>query len=185
VRIVESGYFSMQSLGGTNVRFRWSIPPPRGYTPATAEVLAWLDGARISAYLATLKAPKIRRVRILMAGGQVFVSSTRCWQKTTAASSPFGTGDVYLLNDGGATFAPLRHAAGSTAVTLRYEWAPGARATEVNTFTSRTPPAIDTRITVTGSERLTVHKTVTPLAEAPELPVKPPPAQPSPKPLCT
>jgi len=184
VRIVESGYFSVKRLNGSNVSYRWSQPTPRGYTPATAEILAWLDGTRITAYLATLSAPKIRHVRILMSGGSVFVASARCWHKSNANASPFGTGELYLLNDGGAVFQPLVKTDTTSVVTFSYDWSAGSKATEVTTFTNHTPPAMTTQITVTGKQAMTIRKTITPLASPPALPVSPPPALPRPTPRC-
>jgi hypothetical protein len=184
VKIVETGYFSLQPAGGTSVNFRWSVTTPKGYTPAKAEVLAWLSSGRITAYLATLTAPKIRQVRILMSGAKVFVASTRCWRKAPISSSPFGLGDNFVLNNGGTTFRPLTRTDTSTVASYSYRWGPGALAAEADTFSNSNPPAISTEIKVTGTQTLTVHKTITPLAEAPELPVQAPPAQPRPKPLC-
>ena len=184
VRIVETGYFSLKRLAGSNVSYRWSQPTPRGYTPATAEILAWLDGAKITAYMATLSAPKIRHVRVLMSGGSVFVASANCWHKSDASASPFGTGEIYLLNDGGAVFQPLVRSDTTSVVTFSYDWSAGSKATEVTTFTNHNPPAMTTKITVTGKQAMTIRKTITPLAAPPTLPVSPPPALPRPTPRC-
>jgi hypothetical protein len=184
-KMVVTGYFFVKPGTGTSVNYRWAQPRPPGYTPATATVLEWLSGGKIDAYLATLTAPKVRSVRILLAGGDVFVSSTRCWRKADASYSPFGTGERYLFNDGGAKFQPLAlGAGGSTVVTYSYQWVPGATATQVDTFTSGKPARVSTDITVTGKQTLHVHKSITPLETAPELPVQPP-SRPVPKPRCS
>jgi hypothetical protein len=184
VKIVERGYFFLHPNGGNSVSYSWGRPPQPGYVPATATVTARLAGGKIVAYLAQLHAPKVRRVRVLMAGGDVFVSSSKCWTKKTAAASPLGTGGSYLFNDGGARFLPAAKHGGSTTVTLTYTWVPGSTASETDTFSARKPPRVNVLIKVTGGLQMTIHKSITPLTKAPVLPVAAPPAVPRPKPLC-
>jgi hypothetical protein len=182
-RIVETGYFFGRPIG-TSVSYMWGHPPASGYRPEKAEILARLYRGRIVAYLATLTAPKMRRVRVVMAGSSVYVTSGKCWNKAGDASSPLGTGQVYLFNDGGTHFLPLVKNPSSKTTIFTYTWATGATARESNTFSAGPRPTVKTSITVTGSQHMTVEKTITPLTTAPELPVPPPPAQPQPKPLC-
>jgi hypothetical protein len=185
-KIVETGYFSLRFNGGTSVSYHWGSPPPAGYTMATATVLERLTGGKISAYLATITAPKIPRLRVLAQGSSVFVSTSSCWTRVPASYSPLGTGDRYLFNDGGASFQPLTPGAGgSTVVTFAYPWVPGAPATERDVFTGHHPPAVTVDITVTGKQTLHVHKSISPLRSAPALPLPPSPAPPVPKPLCS
>jgi hypothetical protein len=182
-KIVETGYFFGHQVG-PSVHFSWANPPSRGYVPQKATILARLQEGKIVAYLATLTGPKLRRVRIVMSGSSVFISSTKCWNKVPPTSSPFGTGDVYLFNDGGADFAPLTKNGNTTTTTFTYRWSAGAQAREVNTFSAGPRPTVKTSIEVTGSQRMSVRKTITPLTQAPPLPVPSPPALPQPKPLC-
>ena len=81
--VVETGYFFGRPIG-TAVDYMWGRPAAAGFIPETATVAARLSGGQIVAYLATLTAPKVRHVRILMAGTSVFVSTTRCWNKHNA-----------------------------------------------------------------------------------------------------
>jgi hypothetical protein len=182
-RIVETGFFFVRPGAGTKVSYVWGSKPA-GYRPATATVDMLTRGGRIVSYLAVLRAPKVRRVTVLMAGSSVFTSTTRCWRKSTAAGSPWGTGDRYVFNDGGATFAPLVRHGRSTTISFTYPWVPGATATETNVFTSVRPAAVHVSVRVRGSLKLTIRKTITPLKRAPSLPVAPAPAIPRPKPIC-
>ena len=108
-KVVETGYFFVAPSGGTSVRFWWGRPPPPGFVPATATILEQLSEGKIVAYLAQLTAPKVRHVRVLMAGSSVFISSSKCWSKASATSSPLGTGETFLFNDGGASLPAARH----------------------------------------------------------------------------
>ncbi|HZT17051.1 MAG TPA: hypothetical protein VFA19_14015 [Gaiellaceae bacterium] len=184
VKIVETGFFYLHKNAGTSVSYAWGNGPQPGYTPATGTILVQLANGHIAAYLATLQAPKIRRLRVLMSAGAVFTSTTRCWRRSTPAGSPLGVGDSYVFNDGGARFLPLAHEGGSTAVTMSYRWAPGATATEVNRFAHGRPAPVSVTVDVRGSRSMSFHKTITPLHKAPALPVQPPPVIPRPTPMC-
>jgi hypothetical protein len=142
-----------------------------------------VDG-RIVAYLAVLHARKVRRLRIVMAGSEVYTSTTRCWRKSNASGSPFGTGERFVFNDGGATFAPLARSGRSTTVRFTYPWSPGTTATETDVFTSARPAPVRITVAISGGRSLSFRKTIEPLAHAPVLPVAPVPAVPRPKPLC-
>jgi hypothetical protein len=184
-KIVTTGYFSMRFNGGTSVSYSWGAPPPAGYRPATVTVVERLKGGKISAYIATVTAPKMPRLRILLADGKVYDSVGSCWNRSHASSSPYGTGERFLFNNGGAKFQPLAPgAAGSTTSTYSYSWVPGAPATQTDTFSGGTPPTVTTRIAVSGRMKLSIHTTITPLRTAPPLPVVPAPGGPTPKPLC-
>jgi hypothetical protein len=181
--IVETGYFFGRPFG-SSVDYVWGRPGAAGYIPQKATIAARLTGGQIVAYLATLTAPKLRHVRILMAGTSVFVSTVRCWNERNAASSPLGTGESFLFNDGGAHFLPLVKNGGSTTATFTYTWTPGAQARETDIFSAGPRPTVKITIEVTGTKRMTIARTITPLIEAPALPVPSPPALPVPKRLC-
>lgn len=184
VHLVETGFFTVRPGVGSKVDYAWGRAPGGGYRAAAATIDAVLLDGRIEAYLAVLRAPKVRAVRILMAGNSVFTSTSRCWRPSRASGSPFGTGDRYVFNDGGAVFAPLVRRGSSTSTTFSYAWAKGARATETDTFAGAPPAPVRVVVRITGSTRLTFTKTIHPLAAAPTLPVAPAPAIPRPKPLC-
>jgi hypothetical protein len=184
-KIVMTGYFFVRPGAHKNVRYSWGQPPAKGFVPARATVLAWLNRGKFDAYLVTLTAPRVRPVRILVAGGAVFVSSSRCWNREGSGSAPFGTGERFLFNNGGARFEPLTGTVEQTVVRYSYPWAAGAKATSTDTFaTTRKPPTLTSRIAVTGNQRLTIRKSITPLGAAPALPVSRPPARPKPTPIC-
>ena len=184
VRVVESGFFSVRPEGGTRVTYTWGAAPAVGFRPATATVDEQVAGGRIVAYLAVLRASKVRRLRIVMAGTEVYTSTTRCWRKSDASGSPFGTGERFVFNDGGATFSPLLRSGHSTTVRFTYPWTPGTTATETDVFTSARPAPVQITLAIGGARSLSIHKTIEPLAHAPVLPVAPVPAVPRPKPLC-
>jgi len=185
VKIVQTGYFFVTKGKGTSVHFAWGEKPPEaGYKPARATILARLFEGKIVAYLAELRAPKIRALRVLMAGGNVYVSTTRCWKKSEPSASPLGTGEKYIFNDGGSHYLPLKVTGGSTAITFTYGWTPGSRASETSTFGPGKARAFKVAIVVSGRHPLMIHKWVTPLAKAPALPVPAPPLRPEPKPIC-
>jgi len=184
VKIVETGYFFVRRGPGTSVDYWWGTRPPAGYVPATATILARLNGGRIVAYLARLRARGVRTVRVLMAGGEVYAATTPCWRRTRASASPLGTGETYVFNDGGARFAPLGRSGERTSVTFAYRWSAGARATETSTFGPEDPSPVDVRVVVRGAQRLSIRKSIAPLARAPRLPVPSPPRRPVPRPLC-
>jgi hypothetical protein len=96
----------------------------------------------------------------------VYTSTTRCWRTSDATGSPFGTGERFVFNDGNATFAPLVRSGSATTVALTYEWSPGATATETDVFASTHPAPVRITIAIRGARSLTVHKTITPLAQA-------------------
>jgi hypothetical protein len=183
-KIIETGYFFVRKGEGTSVDYWWGRRPPAGYVPATATILVRLTDGKIAAYLAELRAPKIR-VRVLMSGGTVYFSTAGCWEKSQPTASPLGTGDNYVFNYGGAHFLPLSKSGATTAVTFTYDWAPSARATETSTFRTNSSLAFTVTIMVAGAQSLSIHKSVTPLSKAPALPVPLPPLRPVPKPLCT
>jgi hypothetical protein len=180
ITMVESGFFFMRPSANRSVDYWWGSKPPGGYVAATATMRAQLLDGKIVAYLVQLKAPKVRRLRILMAGGQVFTRTTSCWKKSSPAASPFGTGERYVFNDGGARFAPRA----GDAVTFKYTWTQGANATETNVFKPGTPSPVQVSIRVAGSRLLSIHKSIAPLGDPPTLPVPSPPARPAPKPIC-
>ncbi len=184
VEIVETGYFFVRPEGGTSVDYAWGNGRPAGYVPATGTIVARLLDGKIVAYLAKIHAPRIRSVRVLMAGGEVYSSTEGCWQRGLPTASPLGTGDAYVLNDGGARFRPLRKSGSATVTTFTYDWATDASAVETSTFAPHDPAAFSVSIAVKGAERLSVHKSVTPLRTPPKLPVPSPPGLPVPKPLC-
>lgn len=184
VRIVESGFFFVRPGAGTTVAYVWGSRPAGAYRPATATLSALVRGGRIVSYLAVLRARGVRRLRILMAGSDVFTSTTSCWRRTTAAGSPWGTGDRYVFNDGGATFAPPSRHGRTTTVRFTYPWTAGATATETNVFSSTRPAPVHITIAVRGARSLSIRKTIVPLAHPPALPVAPAPAVPRPKPIC-
>jgi hypothetical protein len=183
-KIVQTGYFFLRPGAGTSVGYWWGSKPPSGYYPASATILARLSGGKIVAYLATLKAPNVRPLRLLMAGGDLFTATTSCWTKSTPKASPLGTGERYLFNDGGAHFVPNTRKGSATVVKLTYPWVPGTKATETNIFSAGKPPRDDVSIDVTGQQSLHIRKLITPLRQAPPLPVPAPPAKPVPKVLC-
>ncbi len=184
VKIVETGYFFVQPGKGTTVDYSWGQKPPAGSKPATATILAQLLEGKYNAYLAKLTAPGVRPVRVLMAGSNVYISTTRCWRRSEASASPLGTGERYVFNDGGAHYLPMKKNGATTSITFTYGWTPGSRAAETTTFGSGKTPPFTVAIAITGKESLNVHKSVTPLAKAPALPVPSPPLRPVPKPLC-
>jgi hypothetical protein len=183
-KIVETGYFFVRDEGGTSVDYAWGNGRPAGYVPAKGTIVARLSGGQIVAYLAQLSAPHHRGVRVLMAGGAVYSSTAGCWRRTVPSASPLGTGENYVLNDGGATFRPLQTHGSSTTATFTYEWIPGAPATETSVFGPNDPSPFHTTVVVTGAERMTIRKSVTPLQSVPKLPVPVPPGRPVPTPLC-
>jgi hypothetical protein len=183
-RIVETGFFFVRDGGGTSVDYAWGNGRPAGYVPATGTILARLSGGQIVAYVARLSAPHHRGVRVLMAGGSVYSSTAGCWRKSAPGASPLGTGGTYVLNDGGATFRPLQTHGSSTTTTFTYSWIQGAPATETSVFGPKDPTSFETTVVVRGAERMTIHRSVTPLKSVPKLPVPEPPGRPVPRPLC-
>ena len=184
VKIVETGFYYLRKSHGTAVSYSWGNGPQPGYRAATATILAQTSGGQIVAYLAAIRAPKIRRLRILMSGGAVFTSTTRCWRRSKPSGSPLGTGYSYVFNDGGAHFLPLARDEAATSATMTYPWAPGAVATEVSRFAHGHPGAVTVTVTVRGTKSMAFRKTITPLHKVPSLPVQPPPSIPRPKPMC-
>jgi hypothetical protein len=184
-QIHETGYYFVRPGIGRSVGYWWGSRPPAGYSAADAKILARLAGGKIVAYLAVLKAPGVRTLRIVMSGGAIFTRTTSCWSRSRPAASPLGTGERYVFNNGGARFAPQRTVSGGTAVTFTYPWATRATAAETDTFSARKPPHVSVSIEVRGSEKLSIRETIVPLRRAPALPIPAPPAVPAPKPLCT
>jgi hypothetical protein len=178
--IVETGYYFVRTAAHGAVDYAWGNVPPAGYHPAKATIHARLSRGVIVAYLAEFKAPGVRRLRIVMAGGNVFTSTSRCWRKAKTAASPLGTGDRYLFNDGGAHFSPRS----GTSVTFTYTWSPGSTATQTNAFAKKKPAAVKVSVEVTGKQHMSIRQSIVPLHVAPSLPVPPPPGLPVPKPLC-
>ena len=95
-RATETGMFFLHYNGGTSVDYRWGADPPPGFKPAKATIDYWLSDGQIVGYLATVKSPKIPTLRILVAAGNVFTSTSKCWERADEGSAPFGTGDRYL-----------------------------------------------------------------------------------------
>jgi len=184
VKIVQTGYFSMRRGRGSSVDYTWGRRTPAGYVPARATIFARLGRGRIVAYLAELRAPGVRKLRVLMAGGHVYTWTTSCWRKQSASASPLGTGERYLFNDGGVRYLPLSRRGTRTTVTFTYQWVPGARARETSAFATGKAPRVTVTIRVTGAQKLTFRKELTPLRKAPKLPVPEPPGLPVPKPVC-
>ncbi len=106
-KMTEKGFFFLHFNGGTSVDYRWGRNPPEGYKAATAVVLYWLSDGKIVGYLATVSAPRIPRLRILVVAEQVFTSTSRCWERSSASSAPFGIGDRLILSDNGGKFRGL------------------------------------------------------------------------------
>jgi hypothetical protein len=183
-KVVETGYFFGIQSGTASVSFIWGRPGTTGYVAQKATFLEQLSNGKIVAYSGELTAPGLRRVRVLMAGGSVYLSSSKCWRRVPAGASPLGTGEQYLFNDGGTRFLPLQRAGGSTSTNFTYTWSPGSQARETDTFSSGDRPTVDITIDVSGAERMHILKRFIPLTRAPTLPVPAPPALPVPKPLC-
>jgi hypothetical protein len=183
--IHETGYYFVRPGIGRSVGYLWGGRSQAGYAAADATIHAQLAGGRIVAYLAVLKAPGVRTLRIVMSGGAVFTRTTSCWSRSRASASPLGTGERYVFNNGGAHFGPRRTVAGGTAVTFTYPWTAGARAAETDTFSKSRPARVEMSIRVGGTRPFTIHEAIVPLHRAPKLPIPPPPAVPAPKPLCT
>jgi hypothetical protein len=181
---VYKGLFFLRFNGGTSVDYSWGRNPISGYKPGTGTVLFWLSNGRIVGYLVTISSPGIPHLRIVAVGENVFVSSSKCWNKATDLSAPFGTGDRLLLNDSGAKFLGITKHGSATAVSYSYLWAKGTKAVATDSFSSSKPPVINSRIKLTGKTKLRIRETITPLRKAPILPIKPPPGKPLPDPLC-
>jgi hypothetical protein len=183
-KIIESGYLYVTKGKGTSVDYGWGGKVPVDYVPATATILVRLIDGKIDSYLAELRAPGVRKLRILMASGAVYSSTTRCWAKSKPSASPFGTGESYLFNDGGTHFLPLRKSGAKATVTFTYDWVPGAHATETSSFRTVDPSGVAVAIAIKGTRSLSIHKWITPLLKAPALPVPAPPLPPVPTPIC-
>jgi len=183
--VTEYGLFWLHYNGGTAVDFRWGTTKPDGFKAAKAVIDYWLEGGKIVGYLATVTAQDVPRLRILVAAGNVFTSTTQCWQRSNPGSAPFGTGQRDLVSDLNARFEPLQHKGKWTVVKYHYLWSTGTHATQVDTLGPSSPPAIRSKIDVRGVERFSISLSVKPLHKAPELPLAShSPAAPKPAPFC-
>jgi hypothetical protein len=182
-RVVEYGLFWLHYNGGTSVDYRWGGSKPAGFKAAKAVIDYQLDDGKIVAYYATVTARDVPRLRILLASGNVFTSTTTCWNRAGSESSPFGTGERVLVSDSNGQFDAIKHKGRNMIVKFRYIWTEGTRATETMTLLPGNPPAIRSKIVGKGDENFTISYSLRPLKRAPKLPVKtrsPRPPQPSP-----
>jgi hypothetical protein len=185
-RAIETGMFFLHYNGGSSVDYRWGADPPPAFVPAKATIDYWLSEGQIVGYHATVKAPKIPTLRILVAAGNVFTSTSKCWERADEGSAPFGTGERYLLNYGNVKFDKLKRSGRSTIVTFRYLWLEGTNAKETVTMAGGKTPKLHSRIELKGKSSLKIDTWITPLKKAPELPLvsQRPPKAPEPRPIC-
>ena len=185
-RVTEYGLFYLFYAGGTSVNFRWGTTHPPGFKAAKANILYWLDGGKIVGYYANVIAHDVPRLRILVVAGKVYVSTTNCWQRSTPASAPFGTGERILVTDAGGRFQPMDRQGDHTVVTYRYIWSTGANATQTDTIAPGSPSTIRSKIVVKGKENFKVSLITKPLKRRPPFPLahSSSPKPPTPTPFC-
>jgi hypothetical protein len=184
-RVKEKGLFFLHYNGGTSIDYRWGGNRAPGFKPGDAVIDYWLDEGKIVAYLVTVTAKEVPRLRILVIAGNVFVSTSKCWERAGAGSAPFGLGERFLVSDNNGVFEPLRRSGKNTIVTFDYVWLAGTRAKEVATVSSADPPSIHSKIALRGKASLKIDLRITPLRQAPPLPiVTKPPKAPTPAPFC-
>jgi len=184
-RVVEYGLFFLHYNGGTSVDFRWGANKPPGFKAAKAVIDYWLKNGKIVGYLATITARDVPRLRVLVAAGNVFLSTTQCWERSTPASAPFGVGERFLVSDSNGRFQALEQNGRNTIVKYHYIWSEGTRATETATLLPGNPPPIRSKIVTTGAVKLKIAYSIRPLKRAPDLPLKARgPKPPLPAPFC-
>jgi len=183
--VTQYGLFWLFYNGGTAVNFRWGTTHPAGFRAAKADIDYWLDDGKIVAYLATVTAHDVPRLRILVAAGNVFVSTTTCWERSTPASAPFGTGQRVLVTDANGRFEAMKQVGDKNVVTYHYVWSTGANATQTDTLGPGSPSTIRTKVVVKGDQKFKMSLIVKPLGRRPALPlVDRSPKPPVPAPLC-
>jgi hypothetical protein len=184
--VVQYGLFFLHYNGGTSVDYRWGSNKPAGFKAAKAVTDFWLKDGKIVGYLSTVTARDVPRLRVLVAAGNVYVSTTTCWTRANAGSAPFGTGERLLVSDNNGVFEALKHNGRSTIVTYRYVWSDGTNAKEVATLTGN-PPRIQSKVVTKGAVKLKVSYSVKPLGRRPALPLKSRGSlkPPVPSPFCT
>jgi hypothetical protein len=184
-RVVEYGLFWLHYNGGTSVDYRWGGSRPAGFKPAKAVIDYQLDDGKIVAYHATVTARDVPRLRILVASGNVFTSTTTCWNRAEASSSPFGTGERILVSDSNGRFEAIKRKGRNMIVKFHYTWTEGTRATETMALLPGNPSPIRSKIVGKGDANFTISYSLTPLKRAPKLPVKTrSPRPPEPAPFC-
>ena len=185
-RVTEYGLFYLFYAGGTSVNFRWGTTHPPGFKAAKANITYWLDGGKIVGYYATVTAHDVPRLRILVVAGKVYVSTTNCWQRSNAASAPFGTGERILVTDANGRFQPMQQQGDNTVVTYRYVWSTGSNATQTDTISPGSPSTIRSKIVVKGKENFKVSLITKPLKRRPPFPLahSSSPKPPTPTPFC-
>ena len=184
-RVTEFGLFWLFYSGGTAVNYRWGVTHPPGFKAAKAVIDYWLEGGKVVAYLATVTAHDVPRLRILVSSGNVFVSTTTCWDRTNAGSAPFGTGERVLVSDANGRFKPMTKLGDSTIVKYTYLWSTGSTATQTDTLSSSNPPSIHSKIVVKGKQHFKISLVLRPLRSRPALPLKNrSPLPPVPTPFC-
>jgi hypothetical protein len=184
-RVVEYGLFWLHYNGGTSVDYRWGGNKPVGFKAAKAVIDYQLDDGKIVAYHATVTARDVPRLRILLASGNVFTSTTTCWNRAGAESSPFGTGERTLVSDSNGRFEALRRKGRTMLVKFHYIWTEGTRATETMSLLPGNPPPIRSKIVGKGDASFKISYSLTPLKRAPKLPLKVrSPRPPEPAPFC-
>jgi hypothetical protein len=171
-RATEYGLFYLFYAGGTAVNFRWGTTHPPGFRAAKANITYWLDGGKIVGYLASVTAHDIPRLKILVVAGKVYVSTTNCWERSTPASAPFGTGERVLVTDANGRFEPMTRQGDNTVVKYRYAWSNGSNAVQTDTISPGSPSTIRSKIVVKGKENFKVSVITKPLKRRPPLPVK-------------
>jgi hypothetical protein len=184
-RVTEYGLLYLFYNGGTAVNYRWGVTRPPGFKAAKAVINYWLDGGKIVGYLATVTAHDVPRLRILMNSGQVYVSTTNCWDRSGPNGSPFGTGERILVSDSNGNFERIKRTGNANVVTYRYVWSTGSNATQTDTLTLNSPPTIHSKIVVKGKENFKISIINRPLRSRPAFPLKDnSPKPPTPAPLC-
>jgi hypothetical protein len=184
-RVTEFGLFWLAYNGGSAVNFRWGSSRPQGYKSAKAVMDYWLENGKIVAYLATVTAHDIPRLRILVAAGKVYLSTTQCWQRSTPASAPFGTGERTLISDANAQFEKMQRVGDHHVVKYHYIWTTGSTATQTDTLGLSSPSTIHSQIVVRGDQRFKISLIARPLGRRPDLPlVNHSPKPPAPAPFC-
>jgi hypothetical protein len=118
--------------------------------------------------------------------GNVFTSTSKCWERAGPGSAPWGTGDRRIVSHNEGKLSPMKRKGGSRTLTLRYLWQTGTNATETATLTGAKTPTIHSKIVLKGDSGLRIEKWLTPLKRAPELPLvsQRPPFDPEPRPIC-
>jgi hypothetical protein len=184
-RVTEFGLFYLFYAGGTSVNFRWGVSHPPGFKAAKAQITYWLDKGKIVGYLASVTAHDVPRLKILVVAGKVYTSTTNCWNRSTPASAPFGTGERVLVTDANGDFLPMKDLGDHNRVTYRYVWSTGSNAVQTDTIGKDSPSTIRSKIVVKGKERFKVSLVVKPLKRRPPLPLRNnSPKPPTPAPFC-